>query len=391
MANLPPSLTDLPAKQRAAPRAGLNESLPESDDSIRNLKASEAAESAFQAAGIPSPPADLAAIVGTHVKGATRDIPLNQLANMAPGSGQLNASAVGAVNMLIGSLDPTQREMLKAGINPLDPAAALKFDAAMKGILEMQNPTGFANGGRSGARYDGMAAANGDWGSPAGQAFMRQLAIDKGIGWAANNPDLLRLGPTAIQALADVKLSQQSYEHLTKKFELTPRETVQSAVEAKKRGVDLNGVAETADKIDQRLPPEQQPEFRRGQREFFPKMNDPGAQRTFNGRIDRWKQKNPHLAPEMEQLRKDLKIEQKDNTLQHGREDKAAAKREDALDSLDAAEAAPPAASPANKKPEAPESSPMKDHSVKKAENAKPEPPKQKEAAAKTAPAPTPA
>src|SRR5258707_9796572 len=97
-------------------------SVPESEDAIRNLKASESVTAAFNAVGIPNPPGDLANIVSTYVKSATRDIPLNQIAYMAPGSGTLGTSAATGVTMFFNALTPAQRDAVKQGINPLDPA-----------------------------------------------------------------------------------------------------------------------------------------------------------------------------------------------------------------------------------------------------------------------------
>lgn len=108
-------------------------SLPQSDDAIRNLKASESVVAAFQAAGFPSPPGELAQIATTFVRSQTLQIPINQVANMSAGSGQLGAAAAQGVNLLIGLMTPMQREAMKAGVNPLDPAAVLRFNALLNG------------------------------------------------------------------------------------------------------------------------------------------------------------------------------------------------------------------------------------------------------------------
>jgi hypothetical protein len=105
--------------------------ISENDDGVRNLKASESVVAAFHAEGFPSPPAGIADIIATHVKSSTRDIPLSKIANMAPGSGSLGTSAAAGVNMFLNMLTPAQREAAKAGVNPLDPAAVLKFSAMM--------------------------------------------------------------------------------------------------------------------------------------------------------------------------------------------------------------------------------------------------------------------
>ena len=110
-------------------------SLSESEDTIRNLKASESVVGAFQASGIPSPPADLAAIVTTYVKNATMGIATREIANMQPGSGSLGTAATAGVNLFLGSMTPTQIEAMRAGVNPLDSAAVLKFRADLMSHL----------------------------------------------------------------------------------------------------------------------------------------------------------------------------------------------------------------------------------------------------------------
>jgi hypothetical protein len=116
-----------------APQTGFAASPPESEDMIRNLKSSESVVASFHAAGFPSPPGELAQIATTYVKSQTQQIPIDRVANMAAGSGQLGASAAQSVNLLIGTMTPMQREAMKAGVNPLDPAAVLRFNALLNG------------------------------------------------------------------------------------------------------------------------------------------------------------------------------------------------------------------------------------------------------------------
>ena len=46
-------------------------------------------------------------------------------------------------------------------------------------------------------------------------AAARSLARDLGMPWAANNPDLLRLGPSAIRTLHDAGVQRQTFERMT--------------------------------------------------------------------------------------------------------------------------------------------------------------------------------
>jgi hypothetical protein len=94
---------------------------------------------------------------------------------------------------------------------PLSNAARAALDFAR--FAEARGSRESKDGG--GARFDSMGSSN-DWSSAAGQAQMRELAIKSGLGWAADNPDLLRMGPAAIQVLADVKLREDTFKHMTK-------------------------------------------------------------------------------------------------------------------------------------------------------------------------------
>jgi hypothetical protein len=140
---------------RRGSRTGESEvaGISENDDGVRNLKASESVAAAFHAEGFPSPPAGIADIISTHVKSSTRDIPLNKIANMSPGSGALGTAAAAGVNMFLTMLTPAQREAAKAGVNPLDPAAVLRFSAMLNQQLGaggslMAKGEGLGGGGR---------------------------------------------------------------------------------------------------------------------------------------------------------------------------------------------------------------------------------------------------
>ncbi|MCA1515644.1 hypothetical protein [Bradyrhizobium sp. NBAIM01] len=110
----PPTIFD--NTHRPGTKARGNASLPESEDAVRNLKASESVQSAFLSVGIPSPPGDVAALITNHVKEAVQGISLSQVANMSPGSGELGLAAVQGVNQFMNSLTPAQLAAVKAGV-----------------------------------------------------------------------------------------------------------------------------------------------------------------------------------------------------------------------------------------------------------------------------------
>jgi hypothetical protein len=57
------------------------------------------------------------------------------------------------------------------------------------------------------ARFDGFSSAD-----AASLSAMRRYALDRGLYWAADRPDILHLGPAAIEALAAVNLRREMFE-----------------------------------------------------------------------------------------------------------------------------------------------------------------------------------
>jgi len=232
-ADTPSILDDL---SRPRTRARSSASIPESEDTIRNLKASESVQAAFQASGIPSPPGDVAAIITNHVKSAIQGLPLSQVANMSSGSGELSTAAVAGVNMFMNSLTPSQRDAVKAGVNPLDSTAMMKIGGLFKADAGNFARLAGRDGVDSSARYDGMGAG----GLNQIQLQARDLAIKSGLTWAANNPDLLRLGPAAIEILAQTKLREETFNRLTKDAGLSTKGAVGVAAMLHAQGKDAN-------------------------------------------------------------------------------------------------------------------------------------------------------
>ncbi|MDF0522831.1 hypothetical protein P0R31_36970 [Bradyrhizobium yuanmingense] len=67
-----------------------------------------------------------------------------------------------------------------------------------------------------------------------GAMALAHFAVQQGVGWAKDKPELLGLGPQAIQALADAKLSQASFERLEKDAGFNAKDVVDLAKFAKK-------------------------------------------------------------------------------------------------------------------------------------------------------------
>jgi hypothetical protein len=339
-------------------------SISENDDAVRNLKSSESVVAAFHAEGFPSPPGDIAAIITAHVKSSTRDIPLNKIANMTPGSGPLGTSAAAGVNMFMNSLTPAQREAIKAGVNPLDAAAMMKVgglfksDAGNFGRLSGRDGTE-----GSGARFDGLALH----GLTQTQVQARDLATKLGLGWATSNPDLLRLGPSAIQALADVHLQKESYERF-KDGGLNDKAIVGGARWAKRTGTDYNETSRAFEATQQALPAADQKAHSQAVEQYFQVVGagktptpaeEAAAKDTFNKAMEPIKQRNPQATEQIEReqkVLKTLKQEERAVTANVDNKEATADARDARADALLAALAGNGAGNSATLKPEKPTS-----------------------------------
>ncbi len=190
-------------------------SLPtENEEQVRNLKASESVVAAFQSAGFPSAPRDLSAIITTFVSNSTRGIPFGKISNMAPSDGQIASFATMGVQFSDRGHDAHAAGSDARGRQSARPCHRSQFSDKLQKLAPqqaaMQNLSSMRSGDNS-ARYDqvGDTLSRGDWSSPSGQTYMRGYAIQHGLPWAANNPDLLRLGPTAIDSIAQAHLRQR--------------------------------------------------------------------------------------------------------------------------------------------------------------------------------------
>jgi hypothetical protein len=343
-------------------RASAGSSITESDDQVRNLKASQSVEAAFQAAGIPSPPGDIAAIITNHVKSEIQNLPLNQVANMSPGSGPLGTSAIAAVNQFVSSLTPSQREAVKAGVNPLDAAAMMKLSGLFKPDAgNFARLSGRDGTDGSGARFDGLALH----GLTQTQVQARDLAAKLGMGWATNNPDLLRLGPSAIQALADVHLQKESYQRF-KNGGLSDKAIVGGARWAERTSTDYNETSRAFDATQQALPAADQKAHSQAVEQYFQVVGagktptpaeEAAAKDTFNKAMEPIKQRNPQATEQIEREQKVLKtLKQEERAVTANVDNKeATADAKDArADALLAALAGNGAGSAATQKPKKP-------------------------------------
>ena len=281
-------------------------SITEGEDGIRNLKATQAVEAAFLAQGFATPPADVSAIITNKVRSAIKDLPTSQVANMTPGSGVLSAAATAAVEQFIGMLNPAQREAAKVGVNSLDPSAMLKLNAALGqspdarfGRLADRD----SGGPGSGARFDSMNAT----GLTQIQVQARDFALTHGLEWATHNPDLLRLGPGAMQALADVHLREDSFKRF-KDVGFSEKTIVNGARYAKRNHVDYNDASKAVEETQNKLTPPEQDVHRKATERLFnckPEEQE-SATKEYNEKMDGLKTSHPEAKDSIEREQKIL-------------------------------------------------------------------------------------
>lgn len=89
----------------------------------------------------------------------------------------------------------------------------------------------------SSRRFDGI---NGLAGLTPSEKLTHSYAIQQGVTWAADNRDILKLGPAAIDVLKQTQLRKDVYEGLTKEAGLSAKGTIGIAKMAHDRGEDAN-------------------------------------------------------------------------------------------------------------------------------------------------------
>ena len=170
---------------------------------------------------------------------------------------------------------------------------------------------GFAGGGRSSsASYDfiSSAGANGDWNTPAGQDYMRQYAIEQGLSWATNIPDLLRLGPSAIRALADVHLTQETYQRLKDNVAFSAKDTVAFARFSKEKKIDANAAGDAISDVGEGLNPGEKKKLHDGVMPYIRKPDDKKAQEGANDAFERVRKDHPEKGDAIDRAKEKVKL-----------------------------------------------------------------------------------
>lgn len=160
----------------------------------------------------------------------------------------------------------------------------------------------------SGARFDGVNAGSGAayWGSPAGLAQMRELAVKSGVGWMASNEGLLKLGPEAVKAVAQAHLKEGGYKILKGDLHMNDKEVVAGARYAVRNKVNLDEIAHASKQAIDGLPRDDGRLVATGVKGLL--TSQPGAEEArrkteFNQMIDQVIERNPTRRKELDGLR----------------------------------------------------------------------------------------
>jgi len=170
------------------------------------------------------------------------------------------------VNLLIGSMTPTQREAMKAGVNPLDPVAVLRFADALNRLSPLAMARDFETGNGRGRPDYGPLEIVKLLNEPA-MAGVIARAEREGLGWIKGQHDLLRLGPGAVAALVDAKMKDTTFDTL-KSAGYEAKDAVAFSRFAIETGKDVNEVGPAAAKVTGALPSTEAEAHRQAMREY---------------------------------------------------------------------------------------------------------------------------
>lgn len=164
------------------------------------------------------PPGDLATLVDLAAA-RLGGMPPDALRNLTPSSPALFEIASTTIAPFItqDAIDRARLEQARASL--IGTGVSLTDDQLMRGIrsgLDAAARTLLAARGGVGDRY-GDLSGTGRLSTSEAQtiASARSLANELGMAWALNNPELLRLGPSAIRTLHEAGLRRESFERMT--------------------------------------------------------------------------------------------------------------------------------------------------------------------------------
>src|SRR5262249_14690445 len=123
-----------------------------------------------------------------------------------------------------------------------------------------------------------------------------------------------------------------NYQSMTQTFHLTPKESVDTAIKAKKMDINLNKAVEATRDLHDHLPAAERPEFEGHVKRFLPHLDEQNERDIFNNHLKDIDQRHPDLKPKTDELRKQYKLkeEQLDNALHNANTNEATVRRKDA-------------------------------------------------------------
>lgn len=289
----------------------------------------------------------VAQLIGPYVNDANTGIPPG---GVLAGNQAFERMVLEKAAMLLSDTnDPATRAALARLAQQQNASASALLTPAQMAALGL--PTGHAGSNRSSsASYDSISSsgANSDWNTPAGQDYMRHYAIEQGLSWAANIPDLLRLGPSAIRALADVNLNQESYQKLKDNAAFAAKDVVSFARFAKKKKIDANAGSDAISKVGEGLREEEKAKLRNGIVPYFERPDDKDAQERAHKAFEGVRHDHPEKGEAIDNAEKALRLKAEKTIKVEKKAEEKVTVRNDSLSELNS-ELADATPSPAGK------------------------------------------
>lgn len=250
---------------------------------------------------------------------------------------QLGVPLQNAVDRILQSLTPDERRVMAEGGTVPRADAIAQAEAVQAEAQQKQTRTkpdelkSAAHGqyaalgvggpnGRATSAQDGGTSGNGKEMS----SFERQqkeladkayfLAGKLYLDWAQSNPGLLRLGPAAIQALADSQLKEDGYKRLKSGMGFDDKTIVEGAHYMNRHHLNYQNAAEAIDEVNKGLKPEEQTLYRGAIGGLFhakPGAEEQKAQAHVTEVTEGFKKAHPELTDKIDKANRALAIQSK--------------------------------------------------------------------------------
>lgn len=165
----------------------------------------------------------------------------------------------------------------------------------------------------SSARYDGLIK---DWGSAQGLAVSRNYAASNDMGWAMKDPDLMRMGKPALQALKESGLKGDGYQALRspKSLGFDNPTIVKGADYMKRNKLDYDDAAKAAAAVHNHksMTPEEKGQWKGavgGALRADPGEAEQKAKQHLHDTGSSLKEKHPEMKPEVDKALEKFKAD----------------------------------------------------------------------------------